>query len=99
MLSSKRTAESQVEYHHQIHSLSPPIPDKMAMEYTKEAKIGSDFIPSHNTDSPHSTVGESSILIDPVLEKRAISKFDKYMMPQMALLMLIAYLDRTNIGV
>lgn len=70
----------------------------MTMEYPKEAMINSDIVPSNNNDSPHSATGESSMLIDPVLEKCAISKFDKYMMPQMALLMLIAYLDRTNIG-
>ncbi|RDL30983.1 Uncharacterized protein BP5553_09772 [Venustampulla echinocandica] len=38
------------------------------------------------------------VLIDPLVEKRIIAKFDKFMMPQMALLMLMAYLDRSNIG-
>lgn len=31
-------------------------------------------------------------------EQRVLSKFDKYVMPQMAILVLFAYLDRTNIG-
>lgn len=32
------------------------------------------------------------------VEKKVLSKFDKFVMPQMALLVLFAYLDRTNIG-
>ncbi|KAK7427317.1 hypothetical protein QQZ08_006254 [Neonectria magnoliae] len=31
-------------------------------------------------------------------ERRVLSKFDKFVMPQMAVLVLFAYLDRTNIG-
>lgn len=31
-------------------------------------------------------------------EQRVLSKFDKFVMPQMAILVLFAYLDRTNIG-
>ncbi|KAF5000350.1 hypothetical protein FGRMN_1818 [Fusarium graminum] len=31
-------------------------------------------------------------------ERKVLSKFDKFVMPQMALLVLFAYLDRTNIG-
>lgn len=38
------------------------------------------------------------IYIDPVLEKRTLRKFDMYMMPQMMLLQIVSYLDRTNIG-
>ncbi|KAL6401151.1 high-affinity nicotinic acid transporter [Ilyonectria robusta] len=51
-----------------------------------------------NGDSPDSGTGVSNVVIDPIVEKRTISKFDKFMMPQMAILMLIAYLDRSNIG-
>ncbi|KAF9770567.1 hypothetical protein IL306_011875 [Fusarium sp. DS 682] len=32
------------------------------------------------------------------VERKVLSKFDKFVMPQMALLVLFAYLDRTNIG-
>ncbi|KAI1047825.1 hypothetical protein LB505_013570 [Fusarium chuoi] len=32
------------------------------------------------------------------VEKKVLSKFDKFVMPQMALLVLFAYLDRTNIA-
>ncbi|KAH6877073.1 major facilitator superfamily domain-containing protein [Thelonectria olida] len=51
-----------------------------------------------NADSPDSSIGDTAVYIDPAVEKRTIAKFDKFMMPQMAILMLIAYLDRTNIG-
>lgn len=32
------------------------------------------------------------------MEKKVLHKFDKWVMPQMALLVLFGYLDRTNIG-
>ncbi|KAH7120599.1 major facilitator superfamily domain-containing protein [Dactylonectria macrodidyma] len=55
-------------------------------------------VPAGHGSAPDSANGVSDVFIDPVLEKRTIAKFDKFMMPQMALLMLIAYLDRSNIG-
>ena len=36
--------------------------------------------------------------ISDVDQRKVLSKFDKFVMPQMALLVLFAYLDRTNIG-
>lgn len=36
--------------------------------------------------------------VDKVLERKILRKFDKWVMPQMALLVLFGYLDRTNIG-
>jgi hypothetical protein len=42
--------------------------------------------------------GSNDIYIDPALEKSIISKFDRYLMPTAALLVLLAYLDRSNIG-
>ncbi len=41
---------------------------------------------------------DNAIFIDPVLEKRTLAKYDKFVLPQMALLIIIAYLDRSNIG-
>ena len=38
------------------------------------------------------------IYIDPALEERVMRKFDKFVLPQFAILVLIAYLDRSNIG-
>ncbi|KAF2168368.1 hypothetical protein M409DRAFT_53058 [Zasmidium cellare ATCC 36951] len=46
-------------------------------------------------DSEH---GEQEIYIDPELEKRTLRKFDRWVLPQFMLLVLIAYLDRSNIG-
>lgn len=43
-------------------------------------------------------VGVAEVFVDPVIEKKAIKKFDTLLLPQMALIMLIAYLDRANIG-
>lgn len=45
---------------------------------------------------PHSIAAD--IFVDPVIERRALSKFDKLLLPQIAILVLIAYLDRSNIG-
>ncbi|KZF21980.1 MFS general substrate transporter [Xylona heveae TC161] len=36
--------------------------------------------------------------IDPQLEKRTLAKFDKYLLPQLFVILILAYLDRTNIG-
>jgi hypothetical protein len=51
-----------------------------------------------DTESVLENVNGSIIFVDPVIEKRALAKFDKFFLPQMAILVLIAYLDRTNIG-
>lgn len=42
-------------------------------------------------------IGETTT-VDKAKERRVLSKFDKFVMPQMAILVLFAYLDRTNIG-
>lgn len=44
-----------------------------------------------------SSLNAAEIAVDPQ-ERAVLSKFDKFVMPQMALLVLFAYLDRTNIG-
>jgi len=36
--------------------------------------------------------------IDPEVEKRVVRKFDKHMVPLLATLYLLAFLDRSNIG-
>ncbi|KAJ0278337.1 hypothetical protein COL940_007341 [Colletotrichum noveboracense] len=43
------------------------------------------------------SLNAAEIAVDPQ-ERAVLSKFDKFVMPQMALLVLFAYLDRTNIG-
>lgn len=42
--------------------------------------------------------GETTPYIDPDLEKRTLRTFDLFVLPQMMILILIAYLDRSNIG-
>ncbi|EXJ91638.1 hypothetical protein A1O3_00188 [Capronia epimyces CBS 606.96] len=46
--------------------------------------------------SPDEATVASSI--DPVMEKRVIAKFDRWFLPQIFILNLIAYLDRSNVG-
>jgi hypothetical protein len=46
---------------------------------------------------PLEQAGETSITSNDA-ERKVLSKFDKFVMPQMAILVLFAYLDRTNIG-
>lgn len=39
-----------------------------------------------------------TVQIDQEAERKVLSKFDWFVMPQMSILVLFAYLDRTNIG-
>lgn len=48
-------------------------------------------------DSGSGGAGES-VEIDVQAERKVLSKFDWFVMPQMSILVLFAYLDRTNIG-
>lgn len=70
----------------------------MKMDDIKKADIESNSLSPSNDRSPDPQLASDEIYIDPIVEKRATAKFDKFMMPQMALLMVIAYLDRSNIG-
>lgn len=54
--------------------------------------------PRESSRSPSPTAGYDDIYIDPQLERRTVAKFDKYVLPQMAVLIILAYLDRSNIG-
>jgi hypothetical protein len=40
----------------------------------------------------------SNIHIDLELEKHTLRKFDIFLLPQLAILVIVAYLDRSNIG-
>jgi hypothetical protein len=68
------------------------------MSDNKEVDIESNSLSASNGDHSNPQLGANEIFIDPVVLKRITSKFDKFMMPQMAVLMIIAYLDRSNIG-
>ncbi|KAL1959732.1 hypothetical protein VTO42DRAFT_1318 [Malbranchea cinnamomea] len=43
-------------------------------------------------------IAACQVEIDPVLERRVMRKFDMFVVPQMILLVILAYLDRSNIG-
>jgi hypothetical protein len=47
---------------------------------------------------PTAVNGETDFYIDPVMEKRIIRKFDMFALSQYTLIIILAYLDRTNIG-
>ncbi|KAB5554329.1 high-affinity nicotinic acid transporter [Coniochaeta sp. 2T2.1] len=40
----------------------------------------------------------SAPVVDPQLEKQAMRRFDMFLLPQLAIIIFLAYLDRTNIG-
>lgn len=40
----------------------------------------------------------SNIYIDPEMEKKIIRKFDYLVLPQFVIILILAYLDRSNIG-
>lgn len=61
--------------------------EKMPME----AKDG-------DVDSPHSAEARSHLTIDPVAEKKLLRKLDFWLAPMMIICFLVAYLDRSNIG-
>ena len=48
-------------------------------------------------EEPHST-GQAELTIDPKAEKRLLRKLDMFLSPMMVLFFLVAYLDRSNIG-
>lgn len=46
--------------------------------------------------------GQSSetltVTVDPEMERRCMKKFDLWLMPQLVILIILGYLDRSNIG-
>lgn len=50
------------------------------------------------SDISSGTVDNVAIQLDPVLERRTLRKFDKFLLPPLALILLLAYLDRSNLG-
>ncbi|KAK2810067.1 hypothetical protein FQN50_003261 [Emmonsiellopsis sp. PD_5] len=55
-------------------------------------------MPKSAPDSSSSEAAVADIYIDPVLERKVMRKFDMFVVPQMIILIIIAYLDRSNIG-
>ncbi|RDW85440.1 hypothetical protein BP5796_03765 [Coleophoma crateriformis] len=68
------------------------------MNELKKINLESTSLPAGSDGILEPTFGLNEVYIDTDAEKRITSKFDKFMMPQMALIMIIAYLDRSNIG-
>jgi MFS family permease len=50
------------------------------------------------SDVASGIVDNVTIELDPALERRTLRKFDKYLLPPLALILLLAYLDRSNLG-
>lgn len=48
--------------------------------------------------SQHGQDASMTIHIDPEMERKVMRKFDMLVLPQFVIIMLLAYLDRTNIG-
>ncbi len=51
-----------------------------------------------STHNGPAVAGESEIFVDPIIEKRALRKFDMVLLPMIVLMMLMAGLDSSNIG-
>ncbi|KIV85596.1 hypothetical protein PV11_01274 [Exophiala sideris] len=67
------------------------------MSTPKEGVSETKVEPQDTVTAP-SIDGSSDIYIDPILERRTMAKYDKFLLPQMATLIILAYLDRSNIG-
>ena len=50
------------------------------------------------SDVASGTVRDIATELDPALERRTLRKFDKYLLPPLAVILLLAYLDRSNLG-
>jgi len=50
------------------------------------------------SDVSSGLVRDVAIELDPALERRTLRKFDKYLLPPLAVILLLAYLDRSNLG-
>ena len=50
------------------------------------------------SDVSSGTIHNIAVQLDPALERRTLRKFDKYLLPPLAVILLLAYLDRSNLG-
>lgn len=59
-----------------------------------------DMKKTEDPEAPMSQILTAEVIpeIDPELERRTSRKFDIFLLPQIAILIICAYLDRTNIG-
>lgn len=70
------------------------------LEKADLAKVSDHIVPDLDSDgyvADHS-LGDDLIYIDPEQEKAVMAKFDKYLLPQAFFIILLNYLDRSNLG-
>lgn len=67
---------------------------------TMESSEGTKTPPEKAQPATQDVVAEdvAAIYIDPVKERRILTKFDWLVMPQFVIIILLGYLDRSNIG-
>lgn len=54
------------------------------------------ILPEEKTDA---SIGEAQVFsYDSEAERKVLRKFDKFLLPPLALILLVAYLDRSNLG-
>lgn len=51
-----------------------------------------------NPDGQHDPSGQNDIYIDPIIQRRALRRFDFVVLPQIMILSILGYLDRSNLG-
>lgn len=55
--------------------------------------------PNASVDDVSSGIVDDTVVeLDPELERRTLRKFDKFLLPPLAIILLLAYLDRSNLG-
>jgi hypothetical protein len=75
-------------------------PSTMTNMETKnpDSTVTLDCIPSaHIVDQPE-VISPCELHIDPALEARTLRKFDRYLLPPLATILILCYLDRSNLG-
>ena len=68
------------------------------MEKSELAMVDEKVAESVNSINIASNETCQTIYIDPAAEKSVMSKFDKYILPQAFIFILLNYLDRSNLG-
>jgi hypothetical protein len=61
-------------------------------DHSKSGGSTSPKVPDDHDDD------DAAVVVDPVLERRVLRKFDLLVCPQLGLLLLLCQLDRSNIG-
>ena len=78
--------------------MTPGIIAEMAIATVQSEKAALEVSSHAETPKPHEINASSSIYIDPKKERAIITKFDCLVLPQFVIIIILAYLDRSNIG-